>query len=117
MPKTILSLAEGKQRILTKIANRNGVTPYGIITPMTYHQKNQTNRSKKGKHEPQAEITALKCPYFAEDGRCTTYKYWSDCSIKHKWWRGLNLLVMTVGIILKYRSNCLTTNKRKLILK
>lgn len=71
-------LQEGKKRILEKIKNRQGVTPYGIVAPMPYHTKFQANRAKKkGEIAPQAEITELKCPYL-NDGLCSIYKYRSD---------------------------------------
>lgn len=71
------ALAEGKRRILEKIASRKGVTPYGIVAPMAYHKIFQVNRQNKGKSAPQAEMTALKCPYL-DEGRCRIYKYRSD---------------------------------------
>jgi len=70
-------LAEGKRRILEKIAHRKGVTPYGIIAPMDYHKKFQANRQNKKEAALQAEMTALKCPYL-DGGRCSIYKYRSD---------------------------------------
>jgi len=33
-------MAEGRKRIVKKIQNQKGVTPYGIIAPLAYYQKN-----------------------------------------------------------------------------
>jgi len=75
---TDANLTAGRERILTKIKNKRGVTPYGILAPLDYHQKFQANRKKKGQHSSQEEFTALKCPYLTTDGLCSIYKYRSD---------------------------------------
>lgn len=80
------AMVEGRKRILEKIKNRIGVTPYGIIPP-TKHQVLYNKHIKKSKGEiaQSKDISnALKCPYQSEDSLCTIWKYRTElCSTYH----------------------------------
>ena len=72
-------LKEGKKRILKRIKDKIGVTPYGIQSSLPYTKLFKENRAKKRKKETvtRAEIDAITCPYL-DHGKCTVYKYRSD---------------------------------------
>jgi len=80
------AMAEGRRRILEKIKNRIGVTPYGIIPP-TEHQVLYNKHVKKSKGEiaRSKEIAkALQCPYQSAESMCTIWKYRTElCSTYH----------------------------------
>jgi len=79
------AMAEGRSRILEKIKNRIGVTPYGIVPPMAHHKKYTENfKINKRKVQTKADAAALQCPYQSADSLCTIWKYRTElCSTYH----------------------------------
>jgi len=79
-------MKEGRQRILDKIKNRLGVTPYGIIPPLTHHQLYQKHvgKSKRAIARDKEIADALQCPFQSEESLCTIWKYRTElCSTYH----------------------------------
>ena len=74
---------EGKKRILDKIDNQIGVTPYGIISPLKFQELKQ-QRMQEGRMDvlPFEVREQLTCPYL-EKGRCTVWKYRSELCITY----------------------------------
>jgi hypothetical protein len=71
---TASSLAVGKQRIQSKIIARTGVTPYGIIPPVSYTLRKKQADSLGFWDRPQQLMEAQLCPYY-DKGNCTVWKY------------------------------------------
>ncbi len=61
-------IEEGRRRILEKIKNRVGVTPYGILPPAKQLYLYEVIGDSFGRAE------SLVCPYY-ENGDCTVYDY------------------------------------------
>lgn len=86
------AMAEGRKRIIEKIKNRVGVTPYGIIPPAKHQTLyNKYTKRNKGQIADAKEIVdskenadALQCPYQSADSLCTIWKYRTElCSTYH----------------------------------
>jgi hypothetical protein len=70
----IESLAVGKERIQRQILARIGVTPYGIIPPVSYSVRQKEADSQEFWSRPHELMEAQRCPYY-DRGHCTIWKY------------------------------------------
>jgi len=74
MSDNVESLAEGKERIQRQILARVGVTPYGIIPPVSYTLRQKEVESQEFWSRPHELMEAQRCPYY-DKGHCTVWKY------------------------------------------
>jgi hypothetical protein len=66
----------GQARIREKIAQKKGVTPYGIIPPVAYvKQRKALYATEESFHKvARTEAESLLCPYY-DKGHCSVWKY------------------------------------------
>ncbi|MBX2926509.1 MAG: hypothetical protein KF852_01630 [Saprospiraceae bacterium] len=66
----------GQARIREKIAEKKGVTPYGIIPPVAYVNQRKSFYSERADFHKVArtEAESLLCPYY-DNGHCSVWKY------------------------------------------
>lgn len=72
----------GRQRIRSQIAARIGVTPYGIVPPLSYQQRQVIINSQDFWSRPHELIEAQRCPYY-DAGNCTVWKYRENLCVTH----------------------------------
>ena len=68
--------AVGQERIRWKIAEKKGVTPYGIIPPVAYVNRRKALYTIEDSFHKVArtEADSLLCPYY-DNGHCSVWKY------------------------------------------
>ena len=77
------SLQEGKKRALAIINSKLGVTPYGIRKPSWYRKFEKEKKVNKQHTMTQEEKETLRCPFYGDDGGCTTWAYREHCCSTH----------------------------------
>ena len=73
-------MEEGKRRVLQKISDKLGITPYGIIPPAAHHDT-KTNRAKdQNLKEATKTNILLKCPFYHQGGCSIWQNRTENCS-------------------------------------
>jgi hypothetical protein len=93
-------LAVGKERIVEQIVAKVGVTPYGIIPPLAYQNRQKLVHSHEFWSRPHELLDQQRCPYY-DSGNCTVWKYRENLCVTYfcsslggasgtRFWRKLN---------------------------
>jgi hypothetical protein len=104
---------EGRKRIRRLIAEKRGVTPYGLIQPTQYSVLKEKRDKEDFWKKPREYNESLLCPFYSQ-GSCTIWKYRESLCVTffcssvggskgNKFWRKVNdYLKMTERELSKY---------------